>query len=254
MICQNLSAVLSRRIRILSSVLLIAPLLLACETRGDDFRILTVREGGIDEATKRPSGQVVIGSGYAAGVEEGMSGVIWRKNKYKGQLEVADVTVVSVTAEDALCKYVLRVPDFQVLKKDKASLTPNAHQDADVLARGIAALDNGQCFDALMYFERIYCQSRDNAFVQQQIAQCLVRVESHRSGTATDEEKQAGRSRQWQNLELAEGHHAVGNELAADMYLRRVLAVDSTLARAVALRDSIPAQDLTALFSPERCK
>ncbi len=252
---QNLSAVLSRHIGFIGGLLLAAPLLLlSIEAKGEDFRILMVRESGVDAATGRLSGQLVVNAGYTGGLTEGMTGVVWRKNKIKGQVEIADLTVQSVNACDATCKFVVRVSDFQVLKKDRASLTPLPPAEADILSRGITAMDNRQCCDALLYFEKIYCPSRDNTFVQGQISQCLSQVENRLSGGLSDEERQTERMRQWQNLELAEGHHQYGNELAAYLYLRRVLAVDSTNATAVALRDSIPQQDLTALFSPERCK
>ena len=255
MVCQNLSTVLSRRFRFLSGLILLAPLvLLAVNAEGVDFRILMVREGGMDPAAGRPSGQLVVNAGYTDGVTEGMKGVVWRKNKVMGQVEVADLTVQSVTACDATCKFVVRVTDFQVLKKDRAALTPAIPAEADILARGMAAMDHRQCCDALLYFQRIFCLSRENAFVQGQISQCLTQVESRLTGGLSDEEKEFERKRQWQNLELAEGHHQYGNDLAAYLYLRQVLAVDSTNAKAVALKDSIPDPDLGALFSPEKCK
>jgi hypothetical protein len=208
----------------------------------------------MDASAGKPSGQLTVNAGFADGIQEGMTGVVWRKNKIKGQIELADVTVVSVTADDALCKYVLRVADLPLLKKDRVALIPVVPDEAAILARGIAALENRQCCEALLYFQRIFCLSRENSFVMSQISQCLAQFEAKMSGGLTEAEKQSERKQLWPNLELAEGHHQYGNYLAADLFLRRVGAVDSANAQAAALRDSIPAQNLAGLFSPERCK
>jgi len=220
----------------------------------DNYRLLMVREGGVDAASGMPTGKLVINAGFLDGVSEGMSGVVWRKNKYQGQLEVADFEVVEVTPYDATCKYIVRHPSLFVLKKDRASLTPAAPDEADILARGITALEKRECFEALLFFERIFCSTQDNGFVQQQIGECRRQVEQRLSGGLSEEEKRDVRGKMWDDLEIAQGHHEHKNDLAADMYVNIILAVDSGNATAAALRDSIPEQDLSALFSPERCK
>ena len=254
MVCHFLSEALPSRIRWIVSCVLAAPIIIASSVTADDFRILMVREGGTGNSGSLPSGNLVISAGYINGIDSGMTGVVWRKNKYKGQLELADIQVIEVSPYDAVCRYTQRVPDLFVLKKDRVSLTPIVPPEADILARGIEALDNRRCFDALMYFERIFCATRDNAFVQQQISQCLSQVQQKLAGGMSDDEKRQVRSRVWDDLELAEGHHQAKNDLAADMYLKRVMAADTSVVKATALRDSIPAQDYTSLFSPARCK
>lgn len=253
MVCQVLSEVLPSRIRCIVACLLAAPIILASIVTADDFRILMVRDGGSGKAGL-PSGDLVISAGYINGIDKGMTGVVWRKNKYKGQLELADIQVIEVSPYDAVCRYTQRYPDLFVLKKDRVSVTPVVPPEADILARGIEALDNRRCFEALMYFERIFCATRDNAFVQQQISQCLSQVQQKLAGGLSEEEKRQLRSQLWNDLELAEGHHLAKNDLAADMYLKRVLAADTSVVKATTLRDSIPAQDYTSLFSPTRCK
>ncbi|MEW5795536.1 MAG: hypothetical protein AB1772_04165 [Candidatus Zixiibacteriota bacterium] len=227
---------------------------MASSASADDFRLLLVRSGSVDRATGLVSGELIIGAGYINGIDSGMSGVAWRKNKYKGQLEVADIMVVEVSPYDAVCRYTLRHPDLPVQSKDKASLTPATRQDAEILAKGIEALDNRLCFDALLFFERIFCPNLENRFVQSQISQCLDHVQKKLAGGLSDDEKRLLRSRLRDDCELAEGHHRAKNALAADMYLKRILAVDTALARAAALRDSVPDQDYVSLFSPTRCK
>jgi len=220
----------------------------------DNCRILMVREGGTDAASGMPSGKLAINAGFLSGVAEGTTGVVWRKNKYQGQLEVADFEVTEVTPYDATCRYTVRHPSLFVLKKDRASLTPVEPEEADILARGMTALENRECFEALLFFERIFCSTQDNAFVQQQIAECRRQVEQRLSGGLSEEEKRHVRAKMWDDLEIAQGHHEHKNDLAADMYVSVILAADSGNATAAALRDSIPPQDLSALFSPERCK
>jgi hypothetical protein len=228
--------------------------LLFSTAAGENYHILMVREGSADAASGLPSGRLVIDAGFLDGVSEGMSGVVWRKNKFQGQIDVADFEVTEVTPYDAACSYTVKHPSLYVLKKDRASLTPAVSDEADILARGITALEKRECFQALLFFERIFCANRDNAFVQQQIAECRRQVEQRLSGGLSEDERRRVRAAMWDDLEIAQGHHEYKNDLAADMYVKIALAADSTNATASALRDSIPQQDMSALFSPERCK
>ncbi len=220
----------------------------------EDYRMLIVREGGIDSETKLPTGKVIVGAGYIDGLEAGMTGTIWRKNKFKGQIDIADITVIEAKAYEAVCSYMVRHQDFYVLKKDRAALEPVERADADILAHGIDALDNGCCFQALLFFENIFCATQDNAFVQAKIQDCKSRVETWVAGGSTDGGPKMKSAEVRDCLELAERHHKYHNDLAADLYLKQVLSTDSTNAKAVALRSSVPVQDFTALLSTSRCE
>ena len=219
-----------------------------------NFRILLVRDGSVDAVSKLPTGQVFIKAGYIDGVEEGMTGIIWRKNKYKGQIDIAEIEVVEVAAYEATCQYTMRHPDFFVLKKDRAALEPVEHTDADILAQAVEALDDNRCFEALLYFEYIFCATIDNSFVQQRIAECYKRVKQQLATLATALPARKARLMISDYLELAKRHHKYKNDLAADLYLRRIIAIDSANADAAALRDSVPTQDYSTLLSPARCE
>jgi hypothetical protein len=231
-----------------AAILSIAPSVLA-----DDYRVLIVREGGIDKAKKLPIGKLVINAGYIDGVEEGMTGTVWRKNKFKGQIDIADIEVIEAKPYESVCKFTVRHPDFYILKKDRAAVDQIERAEADILARGIEALDNDLCYQALLYFENIFCVTQDNAFVQQRIQDCRNRVEKQLADGITKEQQKKGHFRVKDCLELAERHHKYDNDLAADMYLKLVLATDSTNAKAIELRGTVPVQDFSALLSPARC-
>lgn len=225
------------------------------ETIDDDFRILLVREGGNDPATGMPSGRLVVQAGYLDGVDEGQSGMVWRKNKFTGQLEIATFEVTDVAPYESYGIFIVRHPDFYVLKTDRVNLRINARSDADVLARAIGSLDLGRCFDALLYFDRIYCANVDNSFVMGQANECRQRVEKRLSappGSSTAAESK--RLDVYEELEVAEGHHIHKNDLAADLHLKRVMTLDPNNRAAAELRKEVPETALSTLFSPARCK
>jgi len=236
------------------SLLVLCLVLIAGSVAGEDFKLLLVRETGVDQASGRPAGRVVVNGGYIDGIEKGMTGVIWRKNKYKGQLEVADFTVVEVAPYEVVGTFVLRYPDLYVQKKDRITLTVATHSDADVVARAFESLDADRCFDALLYFEKILCANKENDFVLKRVEECRARVEKKLTeGTTTG----AGHLKQfdiWEQLEVAEGLHEYKNDLAADLYLKRIYSEDSTLTKAKELRQLVPAQDFSTLLSPQHCK
>jgi hypothetical protein len=226
---------------------------LASSALADNYRILIVREGGIDQESKLPTGTVIVKAGYIDGVNDGMTGTIWRKNKFKGRIDIADIEVVEARPYEAVCRFTVRHPDFYVLKKDRAALEPVERDNADILARGIEVLDNGLCFQALLYFERIFCDTQDNSFVQAKIKECQGRVEVRLAGQSAGEPRKMQLSDMVDYLELAERHHEFDNDLAADMYLKQVLAADSSNTAAAALREAVPDQDFAVLLSPARC-
>ena len=251
MLCRALSVDSSRILGPCLAVIVV--LSVAFPAEGEDFRILLVRETGVDRTSRLPVGRIVISSGYIGGLEEGQIGTVWRKNKYKGQIEIADLEVVEADAYEATCRFTVRHPDFYVLKKDKAQLEPATHGEVDILARAIDALDHGRSFQALLYFESIYCSTRDNEFVQKQIQNCHSLVEERLTTVPSEDDRRKERSRIRDFLELAERHHKYHSDLAADLYLRRVLAVDSANTQAASLRALVPIADYSALLSPERC-
>ena len=255
MMNQVLATVLSRRIGYVAGPLLVLCLVLtAGNVLGEDFRILLVRETGVDQSSGQPTGHLVANGGYLDGIEEGLKGVVWRKNKYKGQLELADFTVTESGPYEAVGTFVLRHPDLFIQKKDRVTLTVAAHTDADIVARAIATLDVDRCFDALLYFENIYCANKENDFVLNKIKECRSRVENKLvEGSSLDEDR--GRQLDiWEQLEVAESLHERKNDLAADLYLRRIYSQDSTLTKAKELRKLIPTQDFSKLLSPKNCK
>jgi len=235
---------------ILISLLLITP----SSVYSEDFRILLVRDGEFDKELQLPAGEVVAKAGYLDGIEVGMTGTIWRKNKYKGQIDIADIEVTKVLAYEAICKYTVRHADIFVLKKDRVALEPVVHTEADILARAIDGLGKDNCFDALLLFENIFCATLDNAFVQTQITKCLSRVNKRLvTGPPEDQKKRIGiLVRDY--VELATRHHKYKNDLAADLYLKRIVALDAGNSKAAALRESVPDLDYATLLSPTRCE
>lgn len=235
---------------VLTSLFLITP----SSAHSEDFRILLVRDGGIDKELRLPAGEVVVKAGYLDGIEVGMTGTIWRKNKYKGQIDIADLEVAEVSAYEAICKYTVRLADVFVLKKDRVALEPVVHTEADILARAIDGLGKDNCFDALLLFENIFCATLDNTFVQGQITECLSRV-NRRLTTGPPEDQKI---QTWilvrDYLELATRHHKYKNDLVADLYLKRIVALDADNAKAAELRKSVPDQDYATIFSPARCE
>jgi hypothetical protein len=237
------------------SVCLAALLLGAAGTAlGDDFRILLVRESGLDPATGMPSGRMVVKAGYLDGVQEGQSGTVWRKNKFAGQLVIADFEVIDVSPYEAYGIYIVRHPDFYPLKKDRVTLETQPRSEADILARAITSLDMGLCFDALLYFDTIYCANLDNGFIMSQVAECRTRVEKRLSAEPEGRGAESKRMNMYEELEVAEGHYEYENFLAADIHLKRVLTIEPTNSKAVELRKAIEEVDLADIFSPARCK
>ena len=235
------------------SLLLLGLVFMTGSVAGEDFKLLLVRETGLNQASGRPGGRVVVSGGYINGIEEGMTGVIWRKNKFKGQLEVADFTVAQVAPYEAVGTFVLRHPDLYVQKKDRITLTIATHSDADIVARAVESLDADCCFDALLYFEKILCANKENEFVLKKIEECRTRAEKKLAeGTVSG----AGYVKQldiWEQLEVAESLHEYKNDLAADLYLKRIYSQDSTMTKARELRQIVPARDLSDLLSTSRC-
>ena len=115
MICRRHVSFLFRLLSlgVLTPLLLMAP----SSVHSDNFRMLLVRDANIDHDQRLPTGEVVIKAGYLDGVEAGMTGTVWRKNKYKGQIDIADLEVTEVSAYEATCKYTVRHIDFFILKK-----------------------------------------------------------------------------------------------------------------------------------------
>jgi len=255
MISKVLAAVLPRRVGYVAGSLLVLCLVFSAgNVLGEDFKILLVRETGVDQSTSRPTGRLVVNGGYINGIEEGLKGVVWRKNKYKGQLELADFTVVEAGPYESIGTFVLRHPDLFIQKKDRVTLTVVVHTDADIVARAITTLDTDNCFDALLYFEKIYCANRENDFVLKKIEECLTRAEKilvKGSALGTNRNKQLDI---WEQLEVAESLHECKNDLAADLCLRQIYSQDSTLTKGKELRQLVPVQDFSTLFSPQRCK
>lgn len=219
----------------------------------EDFRILLVRDGELDRERQRPAGEVIVKAGYLDGIEVGMIGTIWRKNKYKGQVDIADLEVTEVGAYEATCKYTVRHKDFFVLKKDKIALEPANHSPADILATAVDRLGQSNCFDALLLFENIFCASTDNAFVQAQISECVSRVNQRLAEAPSEKSTNRIGLMIRDYLELATRHHKYKNDLAADLYLKRITSLDADNAKAAALREVVPNQNYAALLSPERC-
>jgi len=234
---------------VLTSLFLITPSSVCSE----DFRILLVRDGEIDKERRLPAGEVVVKAGYLDGIEVGMTGTIWRKNKYKGQIDIADLEVTEVSAYEAICKYTVRHADFFVLKKDRVALEPVDHTEADILARAVDCLGKDNCFDALLLFENIFCATLDNAFVQAQITDCLNRVNRRLVTGPPEDQRKRIRILVWDYVELATRHHKYKNDLAADLYLKRIATLDADNAKAAVLRESVPDLDYAMLLSPSRC-
>lgn len=226
----------------------------ASEVIADDFRMLLVRDSGFDKVSKLPTGQVTLKAGYLDGIEPGLSGVIWRKNKYKGQIDIADFEVTEVAAYESTCNYTVKHPDFYVLKKDQATMEVVVRQDADILEVAMESLGNGHCFEALLYFDAIYCATRDNAFVQQQIAECRRQVSARLADTTTTGGERKARLLIQDLLEKAARHHKYKNDLAADLLLKRAIALGCSNSEASTLREAIPQQDFATMLSPSRCK
>lgn len=255
MLSQLMAKVLSGRSVCISGLALLLFLFcLSADARGEDFKILLVRESGVDQASGHPTGRLVVNGGYLDGIEEGLTGVVWRKNKIKGQIEVADLTISEVGPYEATGAYVLRHPDLFVQKKDRITLTVAAHSDADIVARAIESLDNNSCFDAVLYFEKILCPNKDNEFLMKKAQECQARAETKMAeGSATDIGR-AGQLDIWEQLEVAETLHEYKNDLVADLYLKRIFSHDSTMTKARELRQLVPAQDLATLLSTVRCQ
>ena len=242
-------------IRLLSLGVLISLCLIApSSVYSEDFRILLVRDGEFDTDRQLPAGEVVVKAGYVDGVEPGMTGTIWRKNKYKGQIDIANLEVTEVSAYEATCRYTVRHVDFFVLKKDRVALEPVSHTEADILAEAIEYLGSDRCFDALLLFENIFCATLDNAFVQAQITECLNRVNQQLTAAPPEGQKKRIRILVRDYLELATRHHKYKNDLAADLYLKRIAVLDADNRKATALRESVPIQDYATLLSPARCE
>ena len=108
MLCRALSVDSSRILGPCLAVIVV--LSVAFPAEGEDFRILLVRETGVDRTSRLPVGRIVISSGYIGGLEEGQIGTVWRKNKYKGQIEIADLEVVEADAYEATCRFTVRHP------------------------------------------------------------------------------------------------------------------------------------------------
>jgi hypothetical protein len=255
MMSQVLAAVLSRRIGYVAGSLLVLCLVFgASNVLGEDFKILLVRESGVDQNSGQPTGHLVVNGGYLNGIEEGMQGVVWRKNKYKGQLELADFTVAKAGPYDAIGTFVLRHGDLFIQKKDRVTLTIADHSEADIVARAIATLDADCCLDALLYFEKIYCANKENDFVLKKIEECQTRVEKKLAGGSPLGADSVEQLDIWEQLEVAESLHECKNDLAADLYLKRIYSQDSTMTKAEELRQLVPAQDFSTLLSPQHCK
>lgn len=221
----------------------------------EDYRILLVRDGDVDRERQLPAGELVVKAGYLDGIEVGMTGTVWRKNKYKGQVVMADLEVTEVGAYESTCSYVVRHVDFFVLKKDRVGgLEPVEHSEADILATAVECLGKDRCFDALLMFESIYCSLLDNAFVQAQINDCRARVDQRLNAAAPDLPPHRLGLLVLDYVELATRHHKYKNDLAADLYLKRAEHLDADNAKAAALRAEVPEVDYTAHLSPERCE
>jgi len=255
MLSQLMAKVLSGRSGYISGLaFLLLLVVFSSEVQGEDFKILLVRESGVDQSSGKPTGRLVVNGGYLSGIAEGVTGVIWRKNKIKGQIEVADLTITEVGPYEATGTYVLRHPDLFVQKKDRITLTVTVPSDADIVAKAVESLDDDNCFDAVLYFERIICPNKDNEFVLKKAEECQARAEKKLAGGIVTETGRARYLDIWEQLELVETLNEYKNNLAADIYLKRIFSQDSTLTKAKELRQLIPAQDLSALFSTGRCK
>ncbi len=252
MFCRNYCSMLGRSL--LLGVLAFSILITPSSVYSEDFRILLVKDGEIDRDRQRPAGDVVIKGGYLDGVEVGMTGTVWRKNKFKGKVDMADVEVTEVSAYESTGRYIVRHVDFFLLKKDRVALEPVVHSEADILATAVDRLGADKCCDALLLFENIFCAMTDNSFVQAQISECLTRVNRKLAeGPPEDKRKRLGLTVR-DYLELATRHHKYKNDLAADMYLKRIATLDATNQKAAELRQSVPHQNYESLLSPARCE
>lgn len=223
-----------------SAASIVSVLLLGDICFAENFKILLYRETGRDTQTQVPTGKLLINGGWLEGIEPGATGTLWRKNKYAGRVDLANVEVVELAAHEAQCRFVLTHPDHLVTKKDKVEFAVVPRTAVDILARAMEEFGNQRFCEAWIYFRDNDSLTEDNAFAQQVADQCRSKAREASSQPLEDEERRRAKARLGEYLEIAQTYRELGNLFMADQYVRRALMLDSTSASARKLRSEIP--------------
>jgi TonB family protein len=207
------------------------------------FAIMLVKEKDLTSRDAIPEGEIRIWGGFNDGLDSGMIGTISRENNVIGKAPVADLRVIWVDGEEAICHYEMKDSDFFIKPWDRATFIITKPASSAILERGLAAFSEGKPEDALSYLDNIWCLARGNQFVEQVTGQCRQHLKSKTAADLSKSERARWRRQTLDFLKMAKKFNAAGSPHMARRYVNRVLMIDSTNRMALTILDSIPEFD-----------
>ena len=232
----------SERQRALTNLLVVAYLIAAVSPAlATDFHILLVQQSPAERISDPPVGTVLINGGYEHGLAARQTGILWQDSTLEiGSVAVGTAIVLSTTAEEATCSIVSsKECRFKTLDL-RISIDPIPENDALCLEKGEAAFSTGDIERALYYFEKLWWVHQDNPLIRSRTEACRRLVDSAKATGLSETERQQEIDRLDRYVLIAHRYTKLNDHLMAELYLKRLLAIDSTHHKVRALQVVVP--------------
>ena len=201
-----------------------------------EFDILLIRE--VEEKRRRSrKARIIINGGCADGLRKDMKAAIWDDDGHGGQVKLAKVKVLNVTAFESLCE-VVPLKNKIVSRYHLVRMEPDAISAEQRLTNGMLHFEKGKYEYALAYFESVEDDSVSTDRLASLKEECRLAIQASPI-ELSDEDISSLEEKSTSFLEMAEAYFRLSDWKNARRHLDRILVLDSVDELALELNEAM---------------